>query len=81
MGWWVEGPWGDLRVWSIPVLTPFPNPKHNHPNRTGARVILLEKEARVGGNSAKATSGINGWGTRVQAQQGVQGACHLMPDV
>lgn len=34
-------------------------------------MVLLEKEATVGGNSAKATSGINGWGTRIQAQQGV----------
>lgn len=39
--------------------------------KTGARVVLLEKEARVGGNSAKATSGINGWGTLPQARQGV----------
>lgn len=37
----------------------------------GSQVILLEKESRVGGNSAKATSGINAWGTRAQAQQGV----------
>lgn len=33
----------------------------------GAKVTLLEKEAKVGGNSAKATSGINGWGTMPQA--------------
>ncbi|CAJ1036080.1 FAD binding domain/Oxidoreductase FAD-binding domain, partial [Leishmania utingensis] len=37
----------------------------------GAQVILLEKEAKIGGNSAKATSGINAWGTRAQAKQGV----------
>eukprot|EP00796_Vickermania_ingenoplastis_P005533 gene5534-3991_t len=37
----------------------------------GAKVVLLEKEARVGGNSAKATSGINAWGTRTQQQAGV----------
>eukprot|EP00755_Sulcionema_specki_P024385 Sspe_Gene.14883::Locus_5167_Transcript_1_1_Confidence_1.000_Length_3727::g.14883::m.14883 len=37
----------------------------------GARVTLVEKEAKVGGNSAKATSGINGWGTRSQHSQGV----------
>ncbi|KPI86887.1 putative NADH-dependent fumarate reductase [Leptomonas seymouri] len=37
----------------------------------GAQVILLEKEASLGGNSAKATSGINAWGTRAQAKQGV----------
>ena len=36
-----------------------------------ARVILLEKEPKTGGNSAKATSGINGWGTDTQAEQGV----------
>lgn len=39
--------------------------------RCGAQVILLEKSGRLGGNSAKATSGINAWGTRPQAQQGV----------
>ncbi|KAG5492531.1 hypothetical protein JKF63_01109 [Porcisia hertigi] len=37
----------------------------------GAQVILLEKEPKLGGNSAKATSGINAWGTRAQAKQGV----------
>nr|CCC47842.1 putative NADH-dependent fumarate reductase, fragment [Trypanosoma vivax Y486] len=37
----------------------------------GAQVILLEKEGRLGGNSAKATSGINGWGTRAQAKAGI----------
>lgn len=47
---------------------------NNIAHRAGAQVVLLEKEAAVGGNSAKATSGINGWGTRVQAQQGVPGA-------
>eukprot|EP00804_Cyclotella_cryptica_P010809 CCRYP_008746-RD/>CCRYP_008746-RD protein AED:0.03 eAED:0.03 QI:3416/1/1/1/0.75/0.66/9/1129/1048 len=36
-----------------------------------AKVILLEKESETGGNSAKATSGINGWGTDTQAEQGV----------
>ena len=36
-----------------------------------ANVILLEKEPRTGGNSAKATSGINGWGTDTQAESGV----------
>ena len=35
-----------------------------------ARVILLEKEPKTGGNSAKATSGINGWGTDTQAECG-----------
>ncbi|RNF05181.1 NADH-dependent fumarate reductase-like protein [Trypanosoma rangeli] len=37
----------------------------------GAQVIVLEKESKLGGNSAKATSGINGWGTRAQALQDV----------
>ncbi|TPP44361.1 flavocytochrome c family protein [Leishmania donovani] len=41
----------------------------------GATVILLEKEARLGGNSAKATSGINGWGTRTQAVNHVLDNC------
>lgn len=36
-----------------------------------AKVILLEKEPKTGGNSAKATSGINGWGSDTQAEQGV----------
>lgn len=36
-----------------------------------AKVILLEKEPRTGGNSAKATSGINGWGSDTQAEHGV----------
>nr|CCC93537.1 unnamed protein product [Trypanosoma congolense IL3000] len=37
----------------------------------GAQVILMEKEQKLGGNSAKATSGINGWGTRAQAESDV----------
>mmetsp|Transcript_8536 Transcript_8536/g.19106 ORF Transcript_8536/g.19106 Transcript_8536/m.19106 type:complete len:1257 (+) Transcript_8536:92-3862(+) len=36
-----------------------------------AKVIILEKEPNTGGNSAKATSGISGWGTDTQAEQGV----------
>ena len=36
-----------------------------------AHVILLEKEPKTGGNSSKATSGINGWGTDTQAEHGV----------
>ncbi|KAJ1740230.1 hypothetical protein LPJ79_002830 [Coemansia sp. RSA 1821] len=35
-------------------------------------VTLLEKEARLGGNSAKASSGINGAETRTQAAQGIE---------
>lgn len=38
---------------------------------SGAKVIVLEKEDKTGGNSAKATSGINGWGTETQAKHGV----------
>jgi len=37
----------------------------------GAMVTVLERESRTGGNSAKATSGINGWGTETQARLGV----------
>ncbi|CCD12890.1 unnamed protein product, partial [Trypanosoma congolense IL3000] len=37
----------------------------------GAQVILMDKEASLGGNSAKATSGINGWGTRAQAKASI----------
>eukprot|EP01134_Creolimax_fragrantissima_P007823 CFRG7823T1 len=33
---------------------------------SGARIILIEKEPRIGGNSAKATSGINGAGSKYQ---------------
>jgi len=36
-----------------------------------AKVIILEKESQLGGNSAKATSGINACGTRVQFHSGV----------
>lgn len=39
--------------------------------RARARVILVEKEETLGGNSAKATSGINAWGTRVQQGLGI----------
>lgn len=43
----------------------------------GARVTLLEKEAAVGGNSQKATSGINGAGTKFQATRNIQDAPEL----
>ncbi|CAD2214593.1 ApbE family/Alanine dehydrogenase/PNT, C-terminal domain/FAD dependent oxidoreductase/Pyridine nucleotide-disulphide oxidoreductase/Glucose inhibited division protein A/FAD binding domain/NAD(P)-binding Rossmann-like domain containing protein, putative [Angomonas deanei] len=43
----------------------------------GAQVILLEKESKLGGNSAKATSGINGWGTRAQAENHVVDDCRF----
>ena len=37
----------------------------------GGRVVLLDKCAFLGGNSTKATSGINGAGTRAQARLGI----------
>lgn len=37
----------------------------------GATVSVLEKQSKTGGNSAKATSGINAWGTEIQARQSV----------
>lgn len=37
-----------------------------------AKVTILEKEAEMGGNSAKATSGINACGTRIQKTNGVE---------
>lgn len=37
----------------------------------GATVVVLEKADASGGNSAKATSGINGCGTRMQTAQGI----------
>lgn len=37
----------------------------------GGRVLVLEKNTFCGGNSTKATSGINGAGTRVQASKGI----------
>ena len=38
----------------------------------GAHVTLLEKNPFLGGNSTKATSGINGAGSRTQAKLGVK---------
>ena len=37
----------------------------------GGRVLLLDKSSFLGGNSTKATSGINGAGTNTQADLGV----------
>merc|ERR1719197_65614 len=37
----------------------------------GGRVVLLDKSSFCGGNSTKATSGINGAGTRTQKQKGI----------
>ncbi|KAK9728036.1 hypothetical protein K7432_001352 [Basidiobolus ranarum] len=38
----------------------------------GAHVTLIEKEGRLGGNSAKATSGMNGVPTKAQELQGIK---------
>ncbi|RKP18852.1 FAD/NAD(P)-binding domain-containing protein, partial [Rozella allomycis CSF55] len=40
--------------------------------RNGAKVTLIEKEASIGGNSAKATSGINGSETKYQMDAGIK---------
>ncbi|TMS33570.1 hypothetical protein L596_001294 [Steinernema carpocapsae] len=40
--------------------------------RNGAKVILIEREKDVGGNSAKASSGINGCGTEAQDRLGIK---------
>ncbi|KAK0404683.1 hypothetical protein QR680_017570 [Steinernema hermaphroditum] len=40
--------------------------------RAGAKVILVEREKDVGGNSAKASSGINGCGTEAQHAAGIK---------
>jgi len=37
----------------------------------GGRVVLLDKSSFCGGNSSKATSGINGAGTKTQAAKGI----------
>ncbi|KAJ1559147.1 hypothetical protein HK405_011808, partial [Cladochytrium tenue] len=47
----------------------------------GAAVVLLDKCPRLGGNSAKASSGMNAAGSRAQAAQGVADAPeHLLHD-
>jgi len=40
--------------------------------RRGSKVVLLDSEKRIGGNSAKATSGINGAPTERQKQKNIQ---------
>ncbi|KAM0271889.1 hypothetical protein ACHAQH_008931 [Verticillium albo-atrum] len=40
--------------------------------RAGARVHMLERSAKTGGNSIKASSGINGAGTRFQKARGIE---------
>merc|ERR1712187_519810 len=37
----------------------------------GGKTVLLDKSSFCGGNSSKATSGINGAGTKTQAQKGI----------
>lgn len=44
----------------------------------GAKVILLEKMAMVGGNTIRATGGINACGTPQQAKLGIKDSCDLM---
>ena len=44
----------------------------------GASVLLLEKTAQGGGNSAKASSGVNGANTIVQADRGVSDTVDLL---
>ena len=40
--------------------------------QNGVQVTLLEKNPFLGGNSTKATSGINGAGSRTQAKMGLK---------
>jgi len=44
--------------------------------RAGASVLLIEKEERLGGNSAKATSGINGVCSAAQVAKGIDDSVH-----
>jgi len=43
----------------------------------GGKVVLLDKSAFCGGNSTKATSGINGANTKTQRAQGIQDSVEL----
>merc|ERR1719482_612682 len=43
----------------------------------GGRVVLIDKSSFCGGNSTKATSGINGAGTRGQAKNGIKDSIEL----
>merc|ERR1719163_1095358 len=43
----------------------------------GGRVVLLDKSAFCGGNSTKATSGINGAGTKTQKAKGIEDSIEL----
>ena len=44
---------------------------------SGGRIILLDKSAFCGGNSTKATSGINGAGTKAQRNLGIEDSVEL----
>ncbi|EPS96269.1 hypothetical protein FOMPIDRAFT_1025451 [Fomitopsis schrenkii] len=46
----------------------------------GANVLLLDKQPFMGGNSTKATSGINGAGTRTQQELGIPDTAKLFFD-
>lgn len=46
----------------------------------GASVTIIEKEGQLGGNSAKATSGINGAGTEAQKVKGIKDSVKLFID-
>ena len=48
--------------------------------RHGARVTIIEKEANIGGNSAKATSGMNGAGTMAQQDLGIKDSPEFLVD-
>lgn len=48
--------------------------------RHGARVTIIEKEANIGGNSAKATSGMNGAGTVAQQNLDIKDAPEFLVD-
>merc|ERR1719198_1699357 len=43
----------------------------------GAKVVLVDKSAFCGGNSTKATSGINGAATRTQKNKGIEDSVEL----
>merc|ERR1719473_2492057 len=44
---------------------------------SGAKCVLLDKSSFCGGNSTKATSGINGANTKTQRAQGIQDSNEL----
>jgi flavocytochrome c len=46
----------------------------------GANVLLLDKQGFMGGNSTKATSGINGAGTRTQLENGIPDSAKIFFD-